>query len=172
MLKENKKCEETQGCCPQATNCHCCGRKGHWIIKKLILLIVIIIIFSIGMKIGCLKNKMMNGFSGYNFSSDNISGKFMGNNMMFSFGKKGDDKDTKAKVVFGVISALSGNRLDITDNGNTNQVVISNSDTSIIMDGQEIALSTLKVGQAINVLGELDTENNLQAKIIQVSEVK
>jgi hypothetical protein len=71
--------------------------------------------------------------------------------------------------ISGVISKIDGNNITITDNGNQEKVIVSNSDTRITLNGNQASLPSLKAGQNITAKGEMK-DNQLQAAVISVTQ--
>lgn len=71
--------------------------------------------------------------------------------------------------ISGVISKIDGNSITITDNGNQEKVIVSNSDTRITLNGNQASLPSLKAGQNITAKGEMK-DNQLQAAVISVTQ--
>jgi hypothetical protein len=88
----------------------------------------------------------------------------------FMYGEKGGLMMKKEAPVreFGVISKIEGNQITIMNNAAQEQLVLSQADTVIVASSTEVGLSVLEVGQDIIVIGALDNDNVLTAKVIDI----
>ena len=88
----------------------------------------------------------------------------------YMYGEKGGFMIKREAPVreFGVISKIEANQITILNNAAKEQVVLSQADTVIIASSTEVGLSVLEVGQDIIVVGTLDKDNALTAKVIDI----
>lgn len=139
---------------------------GFWFLRLIVSLVIVVLVFMIGISLGArfgfyrgyggfgrhLMNPYGNGYGGWNYNP--------GTGMMNGYGNQN---------LMGTITAISGNKISITDNANTAKVILSQANTVISNSlGGQLALKDLKVGQNISALGTLDQSNQLLAQIIRV----
>ena len=83
---------------------------------------------------------------------------------------KGWGREDKTDVVriFGTIVKVDGNMVTVLNNGAKEQVVVSTADTVIMSSSTEVGLSALKSDLGAVFVGSMNTENQLEAKLIQL----
>jgi hypothetical protein len=104
----------------------------------------------------------MMGYRGYNHGPYNMMGGYY-------YGDGNGYKEAKNREkLIGTITSIEINKIVITDNAAKEQVVLSQSDTSILTTTGATTLGGLKVGQNIVAVGKLNATNQLEATAIQV----
>jgi hypothetical protein len=134
-----------------------------WTIIGLTGFVVIILVFSAGVKVGTLKVQ-------YSYRwADNYNKNFAGpRDGFFSNWQKFPAKDfISGHGSFGEIIAMKDNGFVVKDNENVEKVVITNQETTIIK-GREKIKDGLKVGDRVVVIGTPNEEGQIEAKFIRV----
>ena len=133
--------------------------KGFKVFARVVILIVV---FLVGGLVGAHVDRYVHGSKGeYGFKAIRTAGP--GGNMMYALDSH------KGAWTFGTISAISGNKITITNNAGESQTVVSQADTRIVAaGGTQIGLSGLKTGNNINVFGSTDQNNQITATAIMV----
>jgi len=165
-----------------ASSSKCCVAEtsvGHFIIKMFLalvmigfgLVIAIIVVMNIGkgwkpackdyayFKTGAMQVGMM---------GEKFEGKLMmrdGSNAMYKFTKEESELPVR---IFGYVLNVESNRITVLNNAAEAQVVLSQADTVIISSSTEVGISALQTGQNIIIFGELNDDNQLTAKMINI----
>jgi|GEM_PF-1344893 len=177
---EEKCCSDTgKDCCGSGK---CCSHPVmHCIIKTIIILIILGLIGMAGFSCGARLSKFKYGSYGMMnpVSFDNKTSTF-GPGMMNNFGGYGfakhmnfwgdDEKEGKdgRTQLFGLVTKVEGNKITVTDNGGKEQVVLSQSSTTILNSIGEVGLQSIKVGQGLSVAGKTNTDKQIEAVLIRI----
>jgi len=166
----------------------CCQHWGHiskfWkiFISVVSILVILAVGMGIGLRAGHFKEKgwgrekgqfgmmgyyEMNGRGkqrGYPFAQPGMMGRVWNQNQPNGAPQLGQDQ------VSGAITKIEGNQITITDNAGKEQVILSQSDTSIKSSTGPVSLTNLKTGANITAVGTLNaTTKQLEAKWINVN---
>jgi hypothetical protein len=130
-----------------------------WILR----IVVIILIFGIGLAVGIIIGRNMRRATprfagiGQNHGLQTVSIKNGGGTTTL-------DRDE------GVIDKIQNNQITISDNANQQVMVLSEGTTMIVGTKGTGTFSDLKTGQRISVFGSLDSNNDLEARTIFISQ--
>ena len=153
---------------------------GHFVIKMFLALVMvglglaiaIVIVMSIGKgwKSACKDYTYLKagGAAQVSLMGQKFEGKLMvrdGSNVMYKFTKEESDLPVR---IFGSILNIESNRITILNNASEAQVVLSEAGTVIVSSSTEVGLSALQAGQNIIIFGELNEDNQLTAKMINI----
>jgi hypothetical protein len=155
---------------PQVIQCQCHhGRRHGWGIigsffRFIGLIVLLALVFAAGLAIGGFGSAGMPFNHAFNIEKSGIagpgmmlSGKTQGFRMQF------DSEDRH----FGVVTAISGQKITIADNGGGTQTVAVTADTIVLDGDKEVAVWTLRVGNAVRVIGGTK-ESVIIARLIEV----
>jgi hypothetical protein len=126
-------------------------------------IVVIILIFGIGLAVGIIIGRNMRharlrfAGNGQNHGLQTVSIKNGGGTTTL-------DRDE------GVINKIQNNQITISDNANQQVTVLSEGTTMIVGTKGTGTFSDLKSGQRISVFGTLDSNNDLEARTIFISQ--
>jgi len=126
-------------------------------------LIILVFVFSLGVFVGMKKadfsfkwaDEYHRNFGG---PRGGFLGDFMGTNREFA----------NSNGVFGQIIKIDNGSLTVKDRDNTEKIVLARDKTSIIYQRKNIKLSDLKIGDSIVVIGEPNSNGQIQAELIRV----
>lgn len=161
----------TQAPVPQIVQCQCPHRRRWWspigsFFRFLGLIVLLAVVFVVGVLVGgsgpvALPFEQATGASGTEGIVPHGNVMFRAGVGTFKIGLGGDDRQ------FGVITAISGQKVTIADNGGGTQSVIITADTSVYDGETEIAMWKLRVGNPIRVFGD-DEDGVITAKLIEI----
>lgn len=107
------------------------------------------------------------GRNGYMMDGRGYYGQMMRGGYGPGYGMMG--RWNSAGQTFGIITKIEGNKITISDNGNKEQPILSQAQTSILSsNGSSLSLKDLKVGQKVAVSGSAGSDGSIQASIIEV----
>ncbi len=168
---EQQKNEEKSSCwwgrhCADGSHCHGAWRVGRFLMWGVILVVV----FALGVFRGAAGTaRYFSGFPGCAISGQvgmmggyGYGGWSRGASWMMG----GYDRDEASQKVFGAITSIDGNKITVSDNGGNQISVFSTSNTTITLQGEEVGLNSLKIGQSVGVLGVLNANNQFEARLI------
>ncbi len=168
---EQQKNEEKSSCwwgrhCADGSHCH-----GGWRIGRFLMwAVILVVVFTLGVFRGAASTaRYFGGFPGYSVSGPiGMMGGYGYNGWTrgVSWMMGGYGRQENSQKVFGSITSIDGNKITISDNGGNQVVVLSTPNTTITLQNEEVALSALKVGQNIGVLGVLNASNQFEARLI------
>jgi hypothetical protein len=176
--------EHKDSACRQSC-CHYWGKLSKfWKIFVSVVIVLVIFVAGIGVGVRCghFREKgwghekgqfvmmgyyEMNGRGkqrGYPFAQPGMMGRVWNQNPANGIPQLGQDQ------LSGTITKIEGNRITITDNAGKEQVILSQSDTSIKSSTGPVSLTNLKTGANITAVGTLNaTTKQLEAKWINVN---
>lgn len=82
--------------------------------------------------------------------------------------KAGGEMTKMQERIFGVITKIEANKITIKNNAAVEQLVVSQADTVIVSSTTEVGIASLQVGHNIIVIGSIDKDNTLTAKMISI----
>ena len=134
-----------------------------WVIVGLVGFIAIILIFSVGMKVGTLKAKYSYSWAeNYHKNFAGPRGGFLGDWRGFPAGDF-----IGGHGAFGEIIELSGNGFVIKGRGDVEKIIITSEET-VIKVGSKIVEDGLKVGDRVVIIGSPNEEGQIEAKLIRI----
>ena len=161
----------------------CCSRPSasRYVLRGLLAVVVLFTVFSIGLSIGAKMALHRMGMGGRSSMMRMEERRIVPGGRMEMKGDvllmRGDHEmpgmmrdpqsDAGMASIFGSIVAVDGNRITLKDNGNDNQVVLSQADTMITSGGALVTLGGLRVGQNVLVMGMKEGEQ-VKARTIKV----
>jgi hypothetical protein len=151
----------------------CCGG-WHWSMKIFFGLIFIVVIFVISacvvLKRDYRESRMMKNY-GYTVMQNyklNSGCNQDGPKTMVRFGDNKLVEKVEMVRLFGIVNKVEGNLITVTTNAAKDQVVVSASDTVIMVGEKEVGLATLKEGDNAIFFGSMNKDSQLEAKVIKV----
>jgi len=157
---------------PQVVQCQCrnCRRSGLGIIggffRFIGLLLLIAVVFIAGLAIGSFGPAGVFPFGHGMFWEDADDGTprsnvMIGTNGGFRLKFGGDERN------FGVVTAISGQKITIADNGGGTQTVSVTAETAVFDGEREIPVWNIRVGNSVRVMGPTK-DAVINAKVIEV----
>lgn len=132
-----------------------------WIIATVI---IVLVVFTVGMFIGYKKADFSYRW-GENYHR-NFAGPRGG--FMINLGGFPGNDFIEAHGIFGQILKIDGSSLIVNDRGNTEKIVLIKDDTVINRQRENIKISDLKIDDYIVVIGNPNSEGQIEAKLIRI----
>jgi len=126
-------------------------------------IVVVILIFGIGLAVGIIIGQNMHK------AHPRFAGAGQNHGLQTVSIKNGSGTTTLDRDE-GIISKITNNQITISDNANQQVSVLSEGTTMIVGTKGTDTFSNLKVGQRISVFGTLDSNNDLEARTIFISQ--
>ncbi len=154
MEKKNVKAQEANSSCCSSGCCSGGSCHGHHVVRIICKVVTVLIV--LGLICGMAR-----------FAMFEHGGKFCGATnapvqQMMKYhnggcdGWLGGDRDEKTTKLFGTITKVEGNKITLTDNAAKEQVVYTQSNTTITNTTTLIGLTGLKAGQNVLYTGATD----------------
>lgn len=144
-----------------------------WIVVKVTLVVLVAgAIFGVGVCAG-IRAAFMRKVGVFNPSMVSVPPGVPGKaNMMGNWDKEGDDDwfehASRTTRLFATITKVENNQITVLDNAAKTNMIVTLASTIITSSSTEVGLSSLKVGQNIVVVGGVNDNNLLEAKLIQI----
>ena len=134
-----------------------------WVIVGLVGFIVIILIFSVGMKVGTLKAKYSyNWAESYHKNFAGPRGGFLGAWRGFPAGDF-----IGGHGAFGEVIEISDNGFVVKGRGDVEKIIIISEET-VIKIGSETVEDGLQIGDRVVIIGSPNEDGQIEAKLIRV----
>lgn len=134
-----------------------------WVILGLVSFIIIVLIFSTGVKVGTLKARYSYRWAdNYHKNFAGPRGGFLGDWRKFPAGDF-----IGGHGAFGEIIELNDSSFIIKGRENIEKVIVITKDT-VIKKGRETVLDELKVGDQVTIIGSPNEDGQIEAKLIRV----
>lgn len=131
------------------------------IILGIACLIILAFVFGLGVFVGAKRADFSFKWAEeYHRNFGGPTGGFLGNIMDGGF--------TDANGIFGQIIKINGQILTIKGQDNVEENIFISDETTIVYQRKNMKLSDLKVGDSVVVIGEPNTNGQIQAELIRV----
>lgn len=134
-----------------------------WIIFGLVSLVVVILIFGAGVKVGTLKARYSYQWAdNYHKNFGGPRGGFFGNWRGFPSGDF-----IEGHGAFGEIIELGDSGFVVRGRGDVEKIVVTAEDT-VVRKGRRTVKDELRVGDRVTIIGSPNEEGQIEAKLIRV----
>jgi len=125
-------------------------------------LIILVFVFNLGIFVGMKKAEFAFKWA------DQYHQNFGGPRGGFFGDFNANDEFTNSNGVFGQIIKIDNGNLTVKDKDNTEKIILVDSKTSIIRYKNNLKISDLKAGDNIVVIGNPNSNGQIQAELIRV----